>query len=168
MTQKKTDNIILFNRLEMAGSFGDLGTLLPIAIAMILLNGLSVTGVFLTIGLFYIASGLFYRVTVPVQPMKVIGAYAIATGLTPSQISASSLLLAVFLLSIALTGTIEVIRRFTPQSVVRGVQFTTGSLLIATGIQFMLGNSAFQQLQGMAEPFLVIQSFLGIPLGLLL
>ena len=41
---------IVFNRMEVAGSLGDLGTLLPIAIAMVLLNGLSPTGVFLGIG----------------------------------------------------------------------------------------------------------------------
>ncbi len=30
-----------FNRMELAGSLGDLGTLLPIAIAMVLINGIS-------------------------------------------------------------------------------------------------------------------------------
>ncbi len=38
--------------MEIAGSFGDLGTLLPIAVGMVVLNGLDPLGVFLTIGLF--------------------------------------------------------------------------------------------------------------------
>ena len=76
------DPAMKFNRLEMAGSLGDLGTLLPLAVGMILINKLSPTGTFVTIGLFYILAGLYYGITVPVQPMKVIGAYAIATAMT--------------------------------------------------------------------------------------
>ena len=53
-----------FNRMELAGSLGDLGTLLPISIGMILINGLSSPGVFLTIGLFYILTGIYFRITV--------------------------------------------------------------------------------------------------------
>ena len=60
-----------FNRLELAGSLGDLGTLLPLAIGMILINGLNPTGLFLAVGVFFILSGLYYGITVPVQPMKV-------------------------------------------------------------------------------------------------
>ena len=67
-----------FDRLELAGSFGDLGTFLPIVVAMILVNGLSPSAVLLAFGLFYIGTGLFYRLPVPVQPLKAVGAIAIA------------------------------------------------------------------------------------------
>ncbi|UCG79890.1 MAG: putative sulfate/molybdate transporter, partial [Desulfobacterales bacterium] len=83
-----------FSRLELAGSLGDLGTLLPLAIGMIIINGLSPAGLFLTVGLLYVFSGVYYGVTVPVQPMKVIGAYAIATAMSPAQIMASGALIA--------------------------------------------------------------------------
>ena len=65
--------------MEFAGSLGDLGTLLPIAAAMVLINGLDPVGMFFSIGLYYILAGLFFGVTVPIQPMKVIGAYAIGS-----------------------------------------------------------------------------------------
>ena len=39
-------NDIRFNRMELAGSLGDIGTLLPIAITMILVNGLDPAGLF--------------------------------------------------------------------------------------------------------------------------
>jgi ABC-type multidrug transport system permease subunit len=68
--------------MELAGSLGDLGTILPLAIGMILINGLNALGLFLSVGLFYVFAGLYFRVTSPVEPMKVIGAYAIATGIT--------------------------------------------------------------------------------------
>ena len=49
-----------FDRLELAGSLGDLGTLLPIAIGMILINGLHPSGLFFVVGLFFILSGFYY------------------------------------------------------------------------------------------------------------
>jgi len=97
-----------FNRMELSGSLGDLGTLLPIAIAMILINGLNPLGLFLSIGLFYIISGLYFGVTVPVQPMKVIGAYAIATAMSASQVYASGLLLGILLLLIVRSRSVSV------------------------------------------------------------
>jgi SulP family sulfate permease len=157
-----------FDRLEFAGSLGDLGTLLPIALAMILVNGLDPVGLFVSIGLFYVLAGLYYGVTVPVQPMKVIGAYAVATSMAPSQILASSLLLGILLLIIGLTGAITLVERYTPKPVIRGVQLATGALLMSGGIKFMLGESAFQELKGAAEPYLALQALGPVPLGILI
>ena len=154
--------------MEWAGSLGDLGTLLPIAIAMILVNGLNPLGLFFSMGVFYIISGIYFGVTVPVQPMKVIGAYAIATAMSASQIWASSLLMGVFLLIVGLSGAIETIRKYTPRAVIRGVQLSTGTLLISGGIKFMIGTSRFQMLQHAAEPYLTVQ-FLGpLPVGIVI
>jgi sulfate permease, SulP family len=157
-----------FNRMEMAGSLGDLGTLLPIAIGMILINGLDPMGMFFSIGVYYILSGLYYGVTVPVQPMKVIGAYAIATSMTPSQILASSALMGVFLLIIGGTNAITVIGKYTPKPVVRGVQLSTGTLLMAQGVKFMIGSSTFQAMRHVAEPYLTFQHVGPIPIGIII
>ena len=145
--------------MELAGALGDLGTILPIAIAMILINGLNPLGLFFSMGVFYIISGIYFGTIVPVEPMKVIGAYAVATSMSASQILASSLLVGLILLIIGLTGAIETIRKYTPKSVIRGVQLSTGALLISGGIKFMIGTSKFQALQKAAEPYLTIQFF---------
>jgi SulP family sulfate permease len=154
--------------MELAGSLGDLGTLLPIAIAMVLLNGLSPLGLFLSIGVYYAVSGIYFGITVPVQPMKVIGAYAIATSMSANQILASSLLMGIFLLIVGVTGAIDVIRKVTPQSVIRGVQLSTGALLISGGIKFMIGTSKFQELHNAAEPYLPFQFIGPIPISLVI
>jgi SulP family sulfate permease len=155
----------LFNRVEFAGALGDLGTLLPLAIGLILISGLSPAGLFLSVGLFYIFSGLYYGVTVPVQPMKVIGAYAIATGMNASQITASGFLMGLVLLIIGATGIIGLIGRYIPKPVVRGVQLSTGTLLMVGGVKLMLGTSKFQILHQATEPYLIIQSIGWIPIG---
>jgi SulP family sulfate permease len=135
---------------------------------MILVNGLSPLGMFFSIGLFYILSGIYYGVTVPIQPMKVIGAYALSTAIDPSQILAAGAWMSVLLVIFGVTGAITVIGRYVPKPVVRGVQLSTGILLITQGIKFMLGTSEFQVLRQAAEPFLAIQSIGPIPVGILI
>ena len=157
-----------FNRMELAGSLGDLGTLLPLSIGMILINGLNPLGLFLCVGLFYVFSGLYFKVTAPVEPMKVIGAYAIATGITAAQIQAASLWVFVFLLIIGATGIITRIGRYIPKPVIRGVQLSTGVLLVTQGVKLMLGTSKFQALRGAAEPYLSVQNIGPVPLGLII
>lgn len=157
-----------FNRLEFAGSLGDLGTLLPLAVGMTLINGLKPTGLFLTIGIFYVLAGIYYGVTVPVQPMKVISAYAIATAMDASQITASGYLMGLVLLLIGATGAITVIGKYIPKSVVRGVQLSTGTLLMVQGVKLMLGASTFQKIHQTVEPYLSVQSIGPIPIGIII
>lgn len=157
-----------FNRREFAGSLGDLGTILPIAIGMILVNGLNPSGLFLSVGLFYIFTGMYYGVTVPVQPMKVIGAYSIATAMSTGEVLAASLLMGAFLLVLGFTGAIDFIGRHTPRPVIRGVQVSTGILLMVKGIQMMIGTSKLQLLGELAEPYLKIQSLGPVPVGVVI
>jgi len=157
-----------FNRTEFAGSLGDLGTLLPLAAGLIIINRLDPTGIFFTIGLFYILTGLYFRVTCPVEPMKVISGYAIAMSISAAQIQASCFWVAVILLLFGLTGLIDVITRFISKPVIRGIQLATGILLLTQGVHLMLGSSKLQLVQGTAEPYLQIQRVGFLPIGLLL
>jgi len=162
-----TDHI-KFNRMELAGSLGDLGTILPLAIGMILINGLNPTGLFMGVGLFYVFSGLYFKVTCPVEPMKVIGAYAVATGITATEIQASSLWVFLFLIFIGGTGIITLAGRYIPRPVIRGVQLSTGVLLVSQGVRLILGTSKFQALRQAAEPYLSVQEIGWLPIGLVI
>ena len=157
-----------FNRLEIAGSLGDLGTLLPLAMAMILVNGLSPSGIFFTVGIFYIFSGLYFGIPTAVQPMKVIGAYAVAAAISTQQLMAATLTMSVVLIVIAVSGAMPWLSRHTPKPVVRGVQLSTGILLMSQAVKFMVGTSALQLMARLAEPYLKWQSIGGMPVGWLL
>ncbi len=161
-------NSFQFNRQEFAGSLGDLGTILPIAIGMILVNGLNPSGLFLSVGLFYVLTGAYYGVTVSIQPMKVIGAYAIATAMTTDQVVAATILMGLVLLVLGLTGIIDIIGKYTPKSVTRGVQLSTGTLLMAQGVKMIIGTSKLQLLHKSAEPYLTIQSLGPLPVGMII
>ncbi|MFC1823210.1 putative sulfate/molybdate transporter [Thermodesulfobacteriota bacterium] len=157
-----------FNRMELAGSLGDFGTLIPLALGMIIINGLDPLSIFFCVGIFYIYSGIYFRVTAPVEPMKVIGAYAVATGISASQIFASSALVGISLLLIGGTGAIGFIGRYVPKPVIRGVQLSTGVLLVSQGVKLMLGTSTFQAMKSAAEPYLAIQNLGPIPISILI
>lgn len=157
-----------FNRTELAGSLGDLGTILPLAVGLIIINRLDPTGIFFTVGLFYIFTGLYFRVTCPVEPMKVISGYAIATSISALQIQASCFWVFVILLFLGVTGLINVITRYISKPVIRGVQLSTGILLLTQGVHLMLGTSAVQQFQGAAEPYLKMQQIGFLPIGIVL
>lgn len=157
-----------FNRLEFAGALGDLGTLLPISVGMILISGLDPLGLFFSVGLFYLLSGLYFGITVPVQPMKVIGAYAIATGIGASQVLAAGAMMGLFLLLVGSTGAVSAIGKYTPTPVIRGVQLSTGILLMMQGVKLMLGTSQFQVFQNASEPYMTFQTIGPIPVGVII
>jgi len=66
-----------YDLAELAGAFGDLGTLVPFVVAYVSILKMDPAGIFLGFGVTLIAAGLYFRTPFPVQPMKVIGAAAI-------------------------------------------------------------------------------------------
>ena len=142
-----------FDRVEFAGSLGDLGTLLPIVVAMILINKLSPSAVFLSFGLFYLITGYYYRLPVPVQPLKAVGAIAIAYPLliTESVIGASGIIFGVILLLLSITGTVNALAKIFTQPVVRGIQLSLGLVFLRKGIELIVQKNLF--LSGVAGRF---------------
>ena len=119
-----------FDRRELAGAVADLGVLVPIAVALIVNNGLEATAVLLPAGLLYVTAALVYRLPVPVQPLKALGAIAIAKDLGGDEIAAAALLLGAIFLVLGRTGLIDLAARVFPQPVIRGVQLTVGLLFL--------------------------------------
>jgi hypothetical protein len=66
-----------FDLNELAGAFGDLGTLIPFVAAYISILKMDPSGILLAFGSTLIVVGWIYRTPFPVQPMKAIGAAAI-------------------------------------------------------------------------------------------
>ena len=147
-----------FDRMELAGSLGDLGTLLPLGVGMIVLNGMHATNVLVAVGLFYILAGLYFGVPIAVQPMKVIGAYAIATGMSPHQIVSSGLWMGVLVLFLGVTGLIGIIHKYTPRSAIRGVQLALGVVLLTKGVELIVAE----------DPSLAVQTIRAVNTGILL
>ncbi len=127
-----------FDRKEWSGAFGDIGVLAPLAITLVSANGLSPTAVFGVAGLAYIAAGAYYRVPVPVQPLKSLSALAIGLGLGPEVIGAAGLWMGMILLAVAVTGLADRLDRVFTRELVRGIQLGVGLILARKGIEMIL------------------------------
>jgi sulfate permease, SulP family len=134
-----------FSLRELAGSIGDFGTLIPLSIALVTINGLGFSSVFLMVGLFYLAAGLYFRLPIPVQPLKVVAAIAIASPekVTPDVISATGILFGAFLLLLSFTGLIDWLAKLFTKPIVRGIQLGLGFVLITKGINFIKEKDLF-------------------------
>jgi MFS superfamily sulfate permease-like transporter len=118
-----------FNLRELAGSMGDFGTLFPLAIGYIVVCGLNPAGFLVMMGLANIATGLVYRLPMPIEPMKVLAVVAITQGWSPTMVYASGFGMGAIWLLFGLTGIMGRIARVTPKSVIRGIQIALGVLL---------------------------------------
>ncbi len=118
-----------FNLRELAGSMGDFGTLFPLAIGYIVVCGLNPAGFLVMMGLANVATGLVYRLPMPIEPMKVLAVVAIAQGWTPSMVYAAGFGMGAVWLLFGITGIMGWIAKVTPTSVVRGIQVALGVLL---------------------------------------
>ncbi len=126
-----------FNLRELAGSMGDFGTLFPLVIGFIAINGLDPAGLFIMMGLTNIAIGLIYRLPMPLQPKKVVAVAAIAQEWPPSLIYASGLGLGITWFILVFTGLLRRIIAVTPLFVARGIQLALGVMLAWQGLKMM-------------------------------
>lgn len=151
-----------FSMWELGGALGDLGTLLPLLAALVLINGVNPTSAFFVVGIAYVLSGLFYRIPMPIQPLKSVASIAIATGISASVISASGLLMAGILILLAVTGLISKVAKLFPKPIIRGIQLGVGFILLRAGIGFIRNETLFIDSNITAAPVLAI------PLGWLI
>lgn len=91
-----------FTRQEISGSLGDLGTFLPLTLGYITQCGLSPAPVFFFAGLWNVATGLLFRLPIPVQPMKAIAAVAITEGMTPGEVASAGIFMGAILFLIGM------------------------------------------------------------------
>jgi hypothetical protein len=122
---------------DVSGAFGDIGVLFPLAVALIAKNGMNPTALFLMAGMFYLAAALYFKITMPVQPLKAMSAIAIASGLSFSVINAAGIVMGFILILIAVTGMSSRLGELFPTSVIRGIQLGLGAMLVRTSLDLM-------------------------------
>lgn len=130
-----TERALRFDRMEWAGAFGDLGTLIPFLVAYIGVGGIPPAGVLCAFGIALIGTGLVYRTPIPVQPMKAAGAVvatqAAALALTPEAVFAATLVTGAIWLALGLSGAVQRVANLLSRPVIAGV-------VVGLGIAFML------------------------------
>ncbi|HET7826274.1 MAG TPA: putative sulfate/molybdate transporter [Anaeromyxobacter sp.] len=129
----------VYDLRELAGAFGDLGTLVPFVVGYVAVAKVDAAGILLTLGLAQVAAGLYYRTPIPVQPMKVIGGAAIASGgaVGAGAICAAGLFTGLFWLVAGATGAVGLVTRLAAKPVLRGIVVGLGLRFIAEGAALM-------------------------------
>lgn len=154
-------NVFTRHWRDVSGAFADVGVLFPIAVSLIVLNGLSATFVLLPAALLYLYVAWGYRVPVAVQPLKAFGALAIATGAGPSVIASGALLLGVVFVLASVTGVVDRISAWIPRPVVRGVQLSVGLLLLKVAAGLVISPPEFF-IHSTLEPWLAVALATGV------
>lgn len=117
---------IRFDRNEIAGAFGDIGTDLPLIVGMILAAGLDSASVLVMFGLMQYMTALRYGMPMPVQPLKAMAVLVITQKIAPEVLYGGGLAVGVVMLLLTLTGGIVWLARVVPKAVVRGLQMGLG------------------------------------------
>jgi Molybdate transporter of MFS superfamily len=131
-----------YNRMELAGAFGDLGTFIPFVAAYITLNKMDPLGILVAFGIFKIFVGQYFKTPFPVQPMKAIGGMAIAhpETITHGIIWGSGIFTAIFWLVMGLTGAVSWLHKITAKPIVCGIMLGLGLSFVLEGIGMMKGQ----------------------------
>lgn len=129
-----------FNLQEAAGAVGDYGTILPIVLSAAAISGMNLSHILFFFAIFYIATGLYYRIPIPVEPMKAIGVVVIAGTLKGAQITGAGISMGLILLLIGLTGSMEFIKKYIPVPIIHGLQLALALTLMKQAVKFVVGD----------------------------
>ena len=126
---------IRFDRNELSGAFGDIGTDFPLIVGMILASGLDVASVLIMFGAMHLLTALAYGLPMPVQPLKAVAVLVIAQKLSPDILYGAGLAIGITMLLLTVTGLVDWLDRVIPKSVIRGIQFGLGLKLASVALE---------------------------------
>ena len=152
---------VRFDRNELAGSFGDIGTDLPLIVGMILAVGLDGASTFIVFGATQILMGLIYGLPMPIQPLKAMAVIVISQKIAPDVLYGGGLAIGIIMLALALTGLLTRLADFIPRSVVRGLQLGLGLNLATLALKQYVPADGTGGLVLAAAAFLVTVFLLG-------
>ncbi|RZC71672.1 hypothetical protein C5167_034854 [Papaver somniferum] len=131
---------------ELNGAMGDLGTYIPIVIALTLAKDLNLGVTLIFTGFYNIITGLIYGVPMPVQPMKSIAAVAISSSNEEfgiPEIMAAGICTGGILFFLGITGLMGLVYKIIPLPVVRGIQLSQGLSFALTSVKYIRKNQDF-------------------------
>ena len=126
---------IRFDRNELSGAFGDIGTDFPLIVGMILVAKLDAASVLIMFGLMQLLTGFVYGMPMPAQPLKAMAVLVITRKASGNVLYGGGLAIGITMFVLAATGLIDQLARAIPKSVVRGIQFGLGLQLSLLALQ---------------------------------
>ncbi|HGY57414.1 MAG TPA: hypothetical protein ENK44_17030, partial [Caldithrix abyssi] len=141
-----------FGKSEWSGALGDLGTMLPLAYALIVFNGFSPERLFLLWGTVYLITGWYFKVPVSVQPLKVMSVVAIAQGVSVEMLAGTAVFYGLLLLALSLTGAIGWLQKWFTPTLVKGIQLGIGLILARKAVDLVVSKGFILNAPGGTTP----------------
>ena len=132
-----------FTLSEFAGSLGDFGTIIPLILAVALVSDVNPRYILLFFGIWFILTGLYYRLPIPLEPMKAIAVIVISGSIGSGEIAAAGIILGILFLILGYGRFFAIIAKYVPESVVRGIQLGLALLLFKASADFVIKDSFF-------------------------
>jgi sulfate permease, SulP family len=148
---------------DLTGAVADLGIFVPLAAALVLVNGLSAGMVLVVAGLLIITVGVRYGIPFPVQPLKALTAVAVARQLPAEVIAAAGLVIGVVLLLVSAGNLADRIARFFSATTIRALQCGVGLLLVLSAVRLALDPPAVFSVAAPSGPSLLALELPGLP-----
>ncbi|KAK4420020.1 Molybdate transporter 1 [Sesamum alatum] len=153
VVQKVKQNLIFRSKwAELNGAMGDLGTYIPIVLALTLAKNLDLGTTLIFTGIYNFVTGAIYGVPMPVQPMKSIAAVAISN---PSfgipEVMAAGICTAGILFLLGVTGLMQLVYKLIPISVVRGIQLAQGLSFAMSAVKYIRNVQNFAKSKSAGE-----------------
>jgi hypothetical protein len=137
---------------ELSGSLGDLGTFIPLTVALARERKIALGPALFWAGASNVVTGLLWDVPMCVQPMKSIAAVALSDassssssgggdGFGAGSVTAAGVLSGAAVLILGATNLVEVANMVVPMTVVCGLQIGVGLRLASTGMRDVQGLS---------------------------
>ena len=126
---------IRFDRNELAGSFGDIGTDLPLIVGIVLAAVLDSGSLFFVFGILQILTGLIYGLPMPMQPLKAMAVLVITQQLRGDLLWGAGVAVGFSILVLSLSGGLTLLAKWIPRCVVRGIQFGLGLKLASLALK---------------------------------
>ncbi len=126
-----------FNLRELGGALGDFGPLHPLFLSSVRVLGLNPASIMLVMGASNILLGAYYRIPLPIEPMKALTIYALANRWDTGLMLATAFGTAILWLSLSLSGLLDRMLRFVPDDVARGIQLALAVYLLSESLKLM-------------------------------
>ncbi|MCX8124528.1 MAG: putative sulfate/molybdate transporter [Spirochaetes bacterium] len=162
---------IKIDRNELSGAFGDMGTVIPLLVGILVATGMDAGVVFIAYGLMQIFTGFIYKIPMPVQPLKAVALIVITQKLSGDIVVCGGFTIGVLMLVLTAFGVIDVFAKIIPKAVIRGIQFGLGLQLIMLSIKEYIPSEKFSDYILVFVSFSIIVVLLGnrrIPPALIL
>lgn len=130
---------------NFTGAFADAAVLLPLLVALALTTGYSGASLLLSAGVAYVAAGVWFRIPMSVQPLKSVVVTALAVGASMAEIRLSGLIIGVLCLALSYMPSNRWAAKV-PRSLIHGLQFGLGILLIIKGLTWPLPTQTLPSL----------------------